>query len=144
MKKIYPLATIVAFSMFMTVSAAKIYAEDDAPGFHKKWEEKSGERETKRLEMMTKKLKLTSDQQSSVKSILDEQHKQMETMGKEFADKRKALHEDTDKKIKVLLNDQQKADYAKMGEEMHKKMKERMEKHEHEHEHGPDGDENGK
>ena len=120
MKKVYGIAALGAIMVLGPVS--KVRADDGKPAVD--WEKKGQEMEQKRLEMMTKKLKLTSDQQTKIKALLDDQHAQMKADG----EKRRALREETDKKIKDLLTDEQKTEYTKMEEHRHKRMKERMEK----------------
>jgi len=69
------------------------------------------------VEMLTKKLNLTADQQAQVKAIFDEMHPQMkavwenQTLSKEDkATKSKELHTATNVKVRALLTaDQQKA-----------------------------------
>lgn len=89
-----------------------------------------------RLEHMTKRYKLSADQQTQIKPILADEQQQMQalhsdsSMAREdrFA-KMKSIHEQSSAKIEAVLNDSQKADFekdqAKMQERMH---------------HGPDGE----
>ncbi len=89
-----------------------------------------------RLARMTKKYKLTSDQQSQIKPILEDEQQQMQTMHsdtsmtpKDRRAKMMDMRQTDSQKIEAVLNDDQKkmfeADNAKMQQKMemrHQKM----------------------
>jgi protein CpxP len=86
----------------------------------------SAEEQTQRL---TKKLNLSDDQQTKVKAVLEDQHKQMETLHNDSStaqpDKRskmREIHENSNTQIKAILN----PDQQKKFDEMEQKQQERM------------------
>ncbi|MGA9716724.1 MAG: hypothetical protein WBQ79_00460 [Acidobacteriaceae bacterium] len=87
-----------------------------------------------RLAHMTKRYKLTADQQSQIKPILQDEQQQMETMRSDTSasrqdkmEKMKSMHEADSQKIEAVLNDEQKQKYeadqqkmqARRGQRMH-------------------------
>ena len=85
-----------------------------------------------RVQHLTQKLNLTSDQQAKVKSILEDQHNQMASLKQDTSmseqdrhAKFQQIHQDTQQKIRGVLNDDQKAKFDQM-EAQHK---EHMGKH---------------
>lgn len=103
----------------MPVKAEEMKAHDP-----QKMEQKKAERIEKRLDKLTKDLKLTTDQQAAVKAALESQSAKMADVRKEAAEKSKAIHEETDTQINAVLNDEQKAKYAAIKAEREKKLKE--------------------
>lgn len=88
--------------------------------------------EERQLEMLTKRLSLTTDQQTQVKAILDDQGKQMSTLRNDTSlssdDKRSKmmdLRKGSQDKIRATLTDDQKTKYDAMLAEMKDRMKER-------------------
>jgi periplasmic protein CpxP/Spy len=86
----------------------------------------------RQLEHMTKALNLTSDQQTQIKPILENQHQQMMQIRQDQSLSRqdrmtkfKSLSDDTHSKIEAVLNDQQKQKF----EAMQQKMEERRQGH---------------
>jgi protein CpxP len=84
------------------------------------------------LAHMTKALNLTSDQQTQIKPILENQHQQMMQVHQDQSlsrqdkmTKMKSLNDDTHSKIEAVLNDQQKQKF----EAMQQKMEERRQQH---------------
>jgi Spy/CpxP family protein refolding chaperone len=87
-----------------------------------------------RLAHMTKRYNLTTDQQSQIKPILQDEQQQMQSLHSDTSmsrdDKRSkmmSMHQESTQKIEAVLNDQQKqkfeADQQKMQERMHERMK---------------------
>ena len=86
------------------------------------------------LAHMTKALNLTSDQQTQIKPILENQHEQMMQVHQDQSlsrqdkmAKMKSLSDDSHGKIEAVLNDQQKQKF----EAMQQKMEERRQQHMH-------------
>jgi protein CpxP len=86
----------------------------------------------KRVQRLTKKLNLNSDQQTKVKGILDDQQKQMETIRQDSSlsqpdrhAKMMDLHKSTDGQIRALLDSDQQQKF----DQMRQKQMERMERH---------------
>jgi protein CpxP len=97
----------------------------------------------RQLQMLTRVLSLTPDQQTQVKALLAEQRTKMEALRSSAASadaetqggppnraQMEAIHNDTDTKITALLNDDQKTKFAAWQQQR----KERMERRG-----GPDG-----
>jgi Spy/CpxP family protein refolding chaperone len=88
----------------------------------------------KRVQRLTKKLNLNSDQQAKVKSILDDQQKQFETIRQDSSmskqDRRAKmmdLHKSSDDQIRAVLNPDQQQKF----DQMRQKQMERMARHHH-------------
>ena len=85
---------------------------------------------------LTQKLNLSSDQQSKVKTILTDTHKQMESIHQDDSlsredkgEKSRALHEATSTKIRGVLNDDQKKQFDKMEQERRERMQQWRQQH---------------
>lgn len=85
------------------------------------------------LEHLTKTLNLSSDQQTQIKPILENQQSQMMQLHQDTSlsrddkmAKAKSLHDDTTSKIEAVLNDQQKQKYEAMQQKMQERMQQRM------------------
>ena len=81
------------------------------------------------LAHMTKKLKLTSDQQSQIKPILDDRQQQMMALHQDSSMSRqdkmakmKSIHDDSNAKIEAILTDQQKPQFEAMQAKQQQKM----------------------
>ncbi|MBV9759910.1 MAG: hypothetical protein JO340_05055 [Acidobacteriaceae bacterium] len=98
--------------------------QSTSPQEHK-W---AGHREAdpnKQVEHLTKKLKLTADQQNQILPILTGRQQQMEGIRNDSSlspqDRRakfQAVREDSDSRIRAVLNDDQKKAYDQMQQEM--------------------------
>ena len=82
------------------------------------------------LERLTKKLKLSDDQQAKLKPILEDQNKQMEQIHNDSSlsredrfSKMQALRQGSDTQIKTVLNEEQQKSFDKMREEQRDRMK---------------------
>ena len=90
----------------------------------------SADEQTQRL---TKKLNLREDQQTKVKAVFEDQHKQMEQLRSDSSssqqDKRskmRELRENSNTQIKAILNEDQQKKFDKMGQEQHQRMHQRQ------------------
>jgi Spy/CpxP family protein refolding chaperone len=88
--------------------------------------------EERQLDMLTKHLSLTTDQQTQVKAILDDQGKQMGALrndttvsGDDKRAKMMSIRKSSQDKIRATLTDDQKTKYDAMLAEMQERMKER-------------------
>jgi len=86
----------------------------------------SADEQTQRL---TKKLNLSEDQQTKVKAVLEDQHKQMEALHNDSStaqqDKRskmREIHENSNTQIKAILNQDQQKKYDEMEQKQHERM----------------------
>jgi protein CpxP len=87
----------------------------------------------KQLEHLTKTLSLTSDQQTQIKPILENQQQQMMQLHEDQSlsrddkmAKAKSLHADTTSKIEAVLTPDQKQKYEAMQQQMQERMQQRM------------------
>ena len=78
------------------------------------------------LDVMTKNLALTSEQQIAVKASLDDQRKKTADLQKEFADKQKALQDETEKQMLSNLTDDQKEKYPGVKEQLQKEQEQSL------------------
>jgi Spy/CpxP family protein refolding chaperone len=85
------------------------------------------------LAHLTKALNLTSDQQTQIKPILENQQQQMMQLHQDQSlsrddkmAKAKSLHEDSTSKIEAVLNPDQKQKYEAMQQKMQERMQQRM------------------
>lgn len=83
------------------------------------------------VKMLSEKLNLSDDQQAKVKSILTDQHQQMQAIRDDSSlsqdDKRskmRGLRDATHSKIRDVLNDDQKTKFDQMQQEMRERSKE--------------------
>ena len=124
----------VAVLFFLSQAPVLVHADMDMKGDPQKWEEKREEHQKKMLDKMTTDLNLSSDQQASIKKIMEDRGKKMETLHKESMEKGKAIMESSDKQIESVLNADQKTKFEAMKKEMKNKWKERREEHNEHHE----------
>lgn len=96
-----------------------------------------------RLAHMTKKYKLTADQQNQIKPILQDEQQQMQSMRSDTTSSRedkmakmKSTHEASNQKIEAVLTDEQKQKF----EADQQKMQERRAEHMHGGQGGPPAD----
>lgn len=86
-----------------------------------------------RVAHLTKTLNLNSSQQQQVRSILQDQHSQMQQTSQDQSlsqQERRAkmmdIHKNTEAKINSVLNDQQKAQYQEMRQKQQEQMRQHM------------------
>lgn len=72
-----------------------------------------------KVERMTKKLDLTSEQQSSIRTILEDKKSKMQSLHEQM----KTLQDETQQKIDAVLTAEQKAKHEEMKNEGKEKMK---------------------
>src|SRR5580765_2013034 len=91
-----------------------------------------GRMEARQVEMLTKRLNLTADQQTQVKAIDDDTMKQMATVRNDTSlsqdDKRAKMmdiRKGSQDKIRAVLTDEQKTQYEALLAEMRDRMRER-------------------
>ena len=86
----------------------------------------------RQVQMMSKRLKLSADQQTQIKSILTDRVTQMEAIRNDSSlpqanrrEKMRTLMSDTNSKVEAVLNDKQKTQYKQMMEERRERMRDR-------------------
>ncbi|MBV8811502.1 MAG: hypothetical protein JO033_22770 [Acidobacteriaceae bacterium] len=84
------------------------------------------------VQMLTKRLNLTQDQQTQILPILTARQQQMESIWKDSSlskkdrhDKMAAVREQTDSQLRAVLNDTQKAQYDQLRQQQHERMQQR-------------------
>jgi len=94
----------------------------------------------RQVKILTKKLDLTADQQTQIRSILTDRQQQFESIRnvsslapKDRREKMHTLREDSENKIKGVLTDSQKQTY----DQMQQQMRERMQQHRYDQEQSP-------
>jgi protein CpxP len=82
------------------------------------------------IKHLTKKLKLSDEQQAKLKPILEDQRKQMDQIHSDSSmsrqdrfSKMQELRQNTDTQIKSVLNEDQQKNFDKMREEQHGRMR---------------------
>jgi Spy/CpxP family protein refolding chaperone len=86
----------------------------------------------RQVKMLTKKLDLTADQQTQIRSILTDRQQQFESIRndsslapKDRHEKMRTLREESENKIKGVLTDSQKQTYDQMQQQMREHMQQR-------------------
>lgn len=113
-------------------AAAPLAQDQSAPSGHQEGRRAPDpDRQTK---MLAKRLNLSSDQESQVKSILTDRAQKMQSIFSDNSlsqqdrrEKMRAVREDSDQKIRALLNDSQKQTYDQMQQEMRERQQNRRE-----------------
>ena len=143
--------SMVAFSSVVglgLLAAPALLAQDassTAPqqqGRH--WAGHRGMSPDQELAHMTKALKLTSDQQSQLKPILENRMTQLKQIRQDSSasredrqQKMQSLDEDSNSKVEAVLNDQQKTKYEKMVEKRKQRMEQMREMRQHRNQQAP-------
>jgi Spy/CpxP family protein refolding chaperone len=122
---------ILSLSAILVAQMPRLVRAENAPppppaGDHVKMGEPMVEH---RLKHLTKKLDLSTDQQSQVKQVLQAETDQIKPLRQQMI----AIRKQTDEKIQAVLTDAQKKKFTELRENQKEEMKERM----HEH-HGKD------
>jgi protein CpxP len=128
-KQIFSLALSTLFGLGIAMAAPQAttpaQSQDQSNG---KWAGRHEADPAKQVQHLTKKLNLTSDQQSQILSILQDRQQQMEKLRNDSSlsqeDRRakfRAIREDSDTKIRAVLNDDQKKTYEQMQQQMHER-----------------------
>lgn len=128
-KKLCTLALTGLFVLGMTAFAQDQSTPSTAPPMHGHGRQMNPDNQ---LEHLTKALDLSSDQQTQIKPILENQQQQMMQLHQDTSlsrddkmAKAKSLHADTTSKIEAVLNDQQKQKYEAMQQRMQERMQQR-------------------
>ena len=117
----------------LALCGAQANAQGGAPeGGHKGRGQRMGVGPDQQLQRLSETLKLTDDQKSQIKPILEDRHQKMESMHSDTSlseeDKRnkmRSIFEDSNNKIRAVLNDEQKQKFDQMQQRRH----DRMQKH---------------
>jgi Spy/CpxP family protein refolding chaperone len=135
--KLMRLITLLTACLFAMAAGAQQNPPAQGSGEHKQ----SGQMRSSddMMQELTTKLNLTADQQTKIKSIMDETHQQMRaTMSDQSLsqeDKRakmKSMHESVHAKVREVLTDEQKPKFDAMVKDMENNM--------HAHDKGADHD----
>jgi periplasmic protein CpxP/Spy len=141
--KLMRLLALIAACLFAMAAGAQQTPPAQGSGEHKQ----SGQmRSTEDLmQELTTKLNLTADQQSKIKSILDENHQKMQTTMKDESlsredkhAKMQEMHDAVHAQVRKVLTDEQKPKFDAMVKDMENKMNGMHGKgpdHDHDHDH---------
>ncbi len=77
-----------------------------------------------RMDAMAARLKLTPEQRKTLEAAFKERMDKMKALQEEFMARRKTVVDASDSKITAVLNADQKAEFAKMKDEMEKRREE--------------------
>lgn len=125
--KLIRLATLLAACLFALAAGAQqnTPAQENAEHKHNGQMHSSDDM----VKELTTKLNLTADQQTKIKSILDEQHQQMratmndQSLSKEDRQaKMKTMHDSIHAKVREVLTDEQKPKFDAMVKDMENNM----------------------
>ena len=128
--KLIRLTTLLAASLFAMAAFAQQTAPAQENGEHKHGGQsgRMGNMDDMMQELTTK-LNLTADQQTKIKSIMEEQHEQMRatmndrSMSKEEKHaKMKSMHDSIHAKVREVLTDEQKPKFDAMVKDMENNM----------------------
>lgn len=129
-KQIFSLALSALFGLGVAMAAPQASAapqsqDQSAAPQNRQWGGHHEADPNKQVEHLTKKLKLTSDQQNQILPILTSRQQQMEGIHNDSSlspqDRRakfQAVRDDSETKIRAILNDDQKKTYDQMQQEM--------------------------
>ncbi len=135
-KRFLSLALSTAFGMGVAFAAPQTQDQpaepqsSQAPHGHRRMDP------NRQVQMLTKRLNLTTDQQNQVLPILTDQQQQMQSIlndsslsAKDRHAKMRAVREDSQTKIKAVLNDNQKQTWDQMQQQRRERMQQWREKH---------------
>lgn len=120
------LSSVCGLGLAMAAPQAAPQSQDQpGPAQNHRWNGHRDADPNKQVEHLTKKLKLTADQQNQILPILTSRQQQMESIRNDSSlspqDRRakfQSIREDSDTKIRAVLNDDQKKNYDQMQQEM--------------------------
>ena len=139
--KLIRLATLLAACLFALAVGAQQNTPAQESGEHKHGGQMHSSDDM--VQDLTTKLNLTADQQTKIKSILDEQHQQMratmndQSLSKEDKHaKMKSMHDSIHAKVREVLTEEQKPKFDAMVKDMESNMNGMHGKgHDHDHDH---------
>lgn len=104
----------LAINVFLAIFAM-------AAAVHADWspaEEKPAQNANRggRVEILTKELELTDEQQRKMKDVYEARDKRLQTLYAEFREKRSAILDDSNEKVRAILTAEQREKLKKMQE----------------------------
>ena len=125
--KLMRLLALLAACLFAMAAGAQQNPPAQENGEHKHSGQMRGSDDM--MQELTTKLNLTADQQTKIKSIMDESHQQMratmndQSLSKEDKHaKMKSMHDSVHAKVREVLTDEQKPKFDAMVKDMEKNM----------------------
>jgi protein CpxP len=134
-RSFYQACTRIALTTLIcgALSAIPVKAQDAAPQAGPQAGSRMGNMQTRQLEMLTKQLNLTSDQQAQVKAIQQDTGQQMRAVRNDSSlseDQKRSkmmdLRKTSQEKIRAVLTDEQKTKYDELQVHMRERMKNRQ------------------
>jgi hypothetical protein len=136
-RQICSLALSTLFGLGVAIAAPQAPDQSAPPQAQSQTAPEAGHRQAdpnRQLQMLTKRLKLTGDQQNQILPILTNRTQQLESLRSDTSlspqdrhAKMRSIREDSDTQIKAVLNDQQKQTYDQMQQKMRERQRERRE-----------------
>lgn len=136
-RQICTLALSTLFGLGVAIAAPQAQDQTAPPQVQTQAPPNAGHQQfdpNRQLQMLTKRLKLTSDQQNQILPILTNRNQQIESLRsdsslspKDRHAKMRSIREDSDTQIKAVLNDSQKQAYDQMQQRMRERQQERRE-----------------
>jgi Spy/CpxP family protein refolding chaperone len=132
------LSIILALFIFFCVGLTTAIAQEQSSGSGQEMGHRRGDHHgmpsaDDQLKHLSEKLNLTDDQQTKLKPILEDQHKQMQQLWNDSSmsrqdrfSKMRELRENSDTQIKSVLNDDQQKKFDEMREDQRNHMRHRM------------------
>lgn len=141
-KQLCSLALSAIFGLGVAIAAPQTQdpaAPPPAPGSADSGQRSAGHRPfdpNRQLQMLSKRLQLTSDQQNQILPILTSRGQQVESLRsdtslspKDRRFKMRSIREEGDAQIKAVLSDSQKKAYDQLREQMREREQQRREEH---------------
>jgi len=134
-KQLCSLALSALFGLGVAIAAPQAQdpaapPQSNAEGGHRQFDP------NRQVQMLTKRLKLTGDQQNQILPILTSRGQQMDSLRSDTSlspedrrSKMRSIREDGNVQIRALLNDKQKQTYDQMQQQMHEREQQRREQH---------------
>ena len=135
-KQIVSITLSTIFGMGVALGAAQTQEQPAQPPSNQATHEHRQMDPNRQVQMLTKRLDLTTDQQNQILPILTDRQQQMQRIlndnslsAKDRHAKMRTVREDSDAKIKAVLNDNQKQTWDQMQQHRRERMQQWREKH---------------
>lgn len=135
-RQIVSLALSTIFGMGVALAAPQTQDQPAEPQNNQAGHEHHRMDPNRQIQMLTKRLNLTDDQQKQILPILTDQQQQMRSIlndkslsATDRRTKAQTVREDSETKIKAVLNDSQKQTWDQMQQQRRERMQQWREKH---------------
>ncbi|MGA8029573.1 MAG: hypothetical protein WB992_20720 [Bryobacteraceae bacterium] len=128
-KQIFTLGLSTFFGLGAAIAAPQAQ-DQSAPQQTNQTPERHQPDPNRQIQMLTKRLNLSADQQNQILPVLTSRQQQMQSVradaslsAQERGEKMRAVREDSDSKIRAILTDDQKKTYDQMQQQMRDRMR---------------------